>query len=182
MDDLNQLSKDELYELAQEKDVEGRSSMSKAQLVEALGDGASAGGREGRSETSSRPIWKGAVNFGLITIPVGLYTAVEDRDVSFHLLAGENGARVRYQRVNEATGEEVDWDDIVKGYEYEPGKYVTFTDEEIEALQPPSVRVVDIAGFVDSESVDPLYFERSYYVAPEETSAKAYSLLVAALE
>lgn len=182
------MTKDELYDLARERDIEGRSQMDKSQLVEAL-ETAGGGADEGpvaedgldRSPTSSRTVWRGAINFGLITIPIGLYTAVEDRDVSFHLLAQSNRARVRYQRVNEQTGTEIEWDDIVRGYEYEPGSYVVFTDEELDQLQPDSGRSVDISRFVKAEQVDLLYLEKSYYVAPEATAVKPYRLLSEAL-
>lgn len=189
MNGYSTMSKDELYDLARDFDIEGRSQMDKAELVEALEareDGRkNATSDEGdldRSPTSSRTVWRGAITFGLITIPVGLYTAVEDRDVSFRLLTGDAGARVRYQRVSEKTGKEVDWDDIVRGYEYEPGRHVTFTDDELDQLQPESSRTIDISRFVDADEIDLLYLERSYYVAPEKTAVKAYRLLAKALQ
>ncbi|MBW3667194.1 MAG: Ku protein [Actinobacteria bacterium] len=181
------MTKDELYDLAQELEIEGRSQMDKSELVAALEgvaerDGGSTSEELERSPTSSRTIWRGAINFGLITIPVGLYTAVEDRDVSFHLLAEDDGSRVRYQRINESTGEVIEWEDIVRGYEYEPGRYVTFTDEELDRLQPESGRVIDVSRFAQAEDVDLLYLEKSYYIAPEETAVKPYRLLAEALE
>lgn len=182
---LSDLTKDELYERAQDRDIEGRSNMDKAELVEALSDGAEGKGSSfdelERSTTSNRAVWRGAITFGLITIPVGLYTATEDRDASFHLLSAEDGSRIRYKRVSEQTGEEVDWDDVVRGFEYEKGHYVTFTDEELERIPADSLRAVDVVQFVHAEQIDPIYFERSYYVAPEESAVKAYRVLVEAL-
>lgn len=182
---LSDLTKDELYERAQDRDIGGRSNMDKAELVEALSDGAEGKGSSfdelERSTTSNRAVWRGAITFGLITIPVGLYTATEDRDVSFHLLSAEDGSRIRYKRVSEQTGEEVDWDDMVRGFEYEKGHYVTFTDEELERIPADSLRAVDVVEFVHAEQIDPIYFERSYYVAPEESAVKAYRVLVEAL-
>ena len=150
--DLNGLTKEELYELAQERDIEGRSKMGKDELVEALeGDGSISNGRTPNSDdgldrptTSERAIWRGALNFGLITIPVGLYSATEDRDISFHLLSGKDGSRIRYKRVSSKSGREVDWGDIVKGYEYDKGKYVTFTQEELERIPVDSIRTIDV--------------------------------------
>src|SRR5688572_24267003 len=176
---LEKLSKTELYERAQKADVPGRSQMDKDELVEALSDG----GREskGRPSTSKRSIWNGAITFGLITIPVGLYTATEDRDVSFHLLSGKDESRIEYKRVSTKTGREVDWDDIVKGYEYQKGKYVIFTPEELERIAPDSARSIDVVQFVDESEVDPIFFEKSYYVAPTDVAVKAYELFVRAL-
>jgi DNA end-binding protein Ku len=159
--------------------------MSKGELIEALGDG----GKKTRgsvestpASTSKRSIWNGAITFGLITIPVGLYTATEDRDVSFHLLSGKDQSRIEYKRVSSKTGREIEWDDIVKGYEYEKGKYVVFTQEELEQIAPESARVIDVVQFVDADEVDPIFFEKSYFVAPTEVAVKAYSLFVRALE
>ena len=194
--DLASLTKGELYERAQAADIEGRSGMDKQELVEALsssagddGSGENGGGddqngadRRSRPTTSKRSMWKGAVTFGLITIPVGLYSATEDTGISFHLLDAEDGSRIRYRRVNEATGEEVDWDDTVKGYEYEPGSYVVFTREELERIPSESYRAIDVVQFVDIGEIDPIYYDKTYYVAPDEAGVKAYGLLAAALE
>jgi DNA end-binding protein Ku len=134
-----------------------------------------------RAPTTKRSIWKGAITFGLITVPVGLYTAVEDRNISFHLLSGDDGSRIKYKRVSAKTDEEVDWDDIVKGYEYEEGSYVTFTQEELERIPADSAKAIDVVQFADAEEIDPIYFDRTYYVAPEETGVKAYRVLLEAL-
>lgn len=184
--DLKQLNKSELYDLARERDIGGRSDMDKEELVEALADGSAADGHETgeieRPKTTNRSIWKGSITFGLITIPVGLYTAIEDKDISFRLLSAKTGGRIRYARVDAKTGDEIDWDDIVKGYEYEDGQYVTFTHEELDKIPSDSIRAIDVVQFISIDEVDPIAYERSYYVAPEETGVKAYSLLVQALE
>ena len=134
-----------------------------------------------RPTTSQRSIWSGAITFGLITIPVGLYTATEDRDIAFHQLSGKDKSRIEYKRVSAKSGREVDWDDIVKGYEYEDGKYVVFTPEEIDQIAPESSRAIDVVQFVDAAEIDPMYFEKSYYVAPPKVGAKAYVLFTKAL-
>jgi DNA end-binding protein Ku len=183
-DALAELSKSELYERAQDADVPGRSEMTKDELIDALSGRKKTNkgkARNGRASTSKRSIWNGAITFGLITIPVGLYTATEDRDVSFHLLSGKDKSRIEYKRVSSKTGREVDWDDIVKGYEYEKGKYVVFTQEELEQIAPESARVIDVVQFVDSAEVDPIFFEKTYFVAPTEVAVKAYALLVKAM-
>jgi len=176
---LEKLSKSELYERAQAAEVPGRSQMDKDELIEALSDG----GRDSKNgpSTSKRSIWNGAITFGLITIPVGLYTATEDKDVSFHLLSGKDQSRIEYKRVSAKTGREVDWDDIVKGYEYEKGKYVVFTPEELEQIAPESARSIDVVQFVDESEVDPIFFEKSYFVVPSEVAVKGYELFVRAL-
>ena len=153
--------------------------MSKDELIDALADGKKSA--DSGPSTTKRSIWNGAITFGLITIPVGLYTATEDRDVSFHLLSGKDKSRIEYKRVSSKTGREVDWDSIVKGYEYAKGKYVVFTQDELEQIAPESARVIDVVQFVDAVDVDPIFFEKSYFVAPTEVAAKAYALFVRAL-
>jgi DNA end-binding protein Ku len=132
--------------------------------------------------TTKRAIWKGSITFGLISIPVGLFTAIEERDVSFHMLSGKDGSRIRFKRVSEKSGREVDYGDIVRGYEYEKGKYVTFTDDELDRIPSDSVRAIDVVSFVDKEDVDPVYFQQPYFLAPEEAGLKAYQLFLNALE
>jgi DNA end-binding protein Ku len=178
---LEKLNRSELYQRAQRADVPGRSQMDKEELIEALSDGGT-GASKGRNSKSKRSIWNGAITFGLITIPVGLYTATEDKDVSFHLLSGKDESRIQYKRVSAKTGREVDWDDIVKGYEYEKGKYVVFTPEELEEIAPESARSIDVVQFVDAAEVDPIYFEKSYFVVPTDVAVKAYGLFARALE
>lgn len=187
--ELKELTKEQLYEMAQDREVEGRSQMDKDQLIAALSgngtksDDSGDDGRDevGRSPTTQRAIWRGAITFGLITIPVGLYSATEDRDISFNLMSGKDGSRIKYKRVSSETGKEVDWDDIVKGYEYEKGRYVTFTQEELERIPSDSLRAIDVVQFVDQADIDPIYFERSYYLAPNESGVKAYRVLLEAL-
>ena len=129
-----------------------------------------------------RPLWKGAISFGLISIPVKLYSAVEDKSLKFHLLHEEDGARVRYKRVCSKCGKEVTWDDIVKGYEYAKDHYVTFTYDELQALDVESIRAIDVVSFVPLTEIDPIYFDKTYYVIPEASGLKAYKLLAEALE
>ena len=129
-----------------------------------------------------RPIWKGAISFGLVTIPVGLYTATEDRKPKFRLLRGSDHSPVRYKRVSEVDGTEVAWDDMVRGYEFEKGRYVVFTDDELEAANTKGpVRLVDVVQFVDESEIDPIYYRQAYYLAPEQTGVKAYRILAEAL-
>lgn len=134
-----------------------------------------------------RPIWKGAITFGLISIPVKLFTAVEEKSLKFNMLhdseaCPKGGGRIRYKRVCTACDREVPWEEVVKGYEYSKGNYVTFTDEELQALDVDSIRAIDVVSFVPLEEIDPIYFDRSYYVAPEGPGVKAYRLLAEALE
>jgi DNA end-binding protein Ku len=132
--------------------------------------------------TTKRAIWRGSITFGLISIPVGLHTAVEERDISFHMLSSKDHSRIRFKRVSSKTGREVEWDDIVRGYEYEKERYVIFTEEELERIPAESIRAIDVVQFTQQEQIDPVYFQQSYYVAPEETGIKAYTLLTKALE
>ncbi|MDQ3659889.1 MAG: Ku protein [Actinomycetota bacterium] len=111
-----------------------------------------------------------------------LYSAVENKSLKFHLLHEKDGGRIKYQRTCAKCGEEVTWDDIVKGYEYSKDHYVTFTPEEMAALDVDSIKAVDVVSFVPLEKVDPIYFDKSYYVAPEASGLKAYRLLADALE
>lgn len=129
-----------------------------------------------------RPLWRGAITFGLISIPVRLYSAVENKSLQFHLLHEKDGGRIKYQRTCGKCGEEVTWDDIIKGYEYSKDHYVTFTQEEMAALDVDSIKAVDVVSFVPLERVDPIYFDKSYYVAPESSGLKAYRLLADALQ
>ena len=128
-----------------------------------------------------RTLWKGALSFGLVTIPVRLYPATDDKSVSFNQLRASDHSRIGYQRVAKSDGEEVPYDEIVKGYEYEPDRYVVFTPDELEALKPASSRNVEILQFVPLSQIDPIYFQRSYYLAPDPAGAKAYGLLARAM-
>jgi DNA end-binding protein Ku len=129
----------------------------------------------------SRSIWKGAITFGLITIPVGLYTAVEEKDFRFNQLHAKDNGRIKYKRVCSVCGEEVPYDEIVKGYEFEKGNYVVFTEEEMEAIPADSIKAIDVVAFVPLEEIDPVYFQKPYYVAPEPSGVKAYKLLEKAM-
>ena len=130
-----------------------------------------------------RSIWKGAISFGLVTIPVGLYSATESKTPKFKMLRGTDHSPIKYKRVAESDGEEVVWDDIVRGYEVEKGKYVVFTDEELEAATAADGnRLVDVVQFVDESEIDPIYYKSSYYLAPERTGVKAYRILLEALK
>ncbi len=125
----------------------------------------------------ARAIWKGSITFGLVNIPVGLFSAEKREEVSFHLLDRRNMARVRYKRVNEKTEKEVPWEETVRGYEYEEGQYVVLTDEDLRRASPEKTQTVDILDFVDLEEIDPRYFDKPYYLAPEKRGAKSYALL-----
>jgi DNA end-binding protein Ku len=128
-----------------------------------------------------RAIWSGAISFGLVNIPVKLYSAVSRKTVRFHQIDAESGARVRQKRVG-PDGEEVAYEQIVKGYEIGPDRYVTIAPEELEALEPQKTRTIDIEDFVDLEQIDPIYYDHPYYLAPDTGAAKAYKLLVDAME
>jgi DNA end-binding protein Ku len=129
-----------------------------------------------------RAIWKGSVSFGLVSIGVKLYTATEERDVSFHQVRREDGSRIRYKRVAEADGQEVAYGDIAKGYQLPNGETVVLTDEDFADLPLPSTRVVDVLEFVPQDEIDPIYFAKSYYLEPEKNAVKPYVLLREALE
>jgi DNA end-binding protein Ku len=124
-----------------------------------------------------RAMWKGAISFGLVTIPVAVYPATEEKTLRFNQLHDEDGGRVRYKRVCEKDGEEVTFEHIVKGYEVEKDRYVVLTDQDLNAIPVESGRAIDIHRFVDLDEIDPVMFKKSYYLVPEETGAKAYALL-----
>jgi DNA end-binding protein Ku len=129
-----------------------------------------------------RAIWSGAISFGLVNIPVKLYSAVSKKTVRFHQIDAESGQRIRQQRVNPASGEEIPYEQIVKGYEISPDRYVTITPEELESLEPQKTRTIDIEEFVDLEQIDPIYYDHPYYLAPDKGAAKAYKLLLDAMQ
>jgi DNA end-binding protein Ku len=124
-----------------------------------------------------RAMWKGAISFGLVTIPVSVYPATEEKTLRFNQLHADDGGRIRMKRTCSVDGEEVDYDQIVKGYEYEKDRYVVLTDEDFDKIPVESSRAIDIQQFVDLDDIDPMLFKKSYYLAPEETGAKAYALL-----
>jgi len=128
-----------------------------------------------------RAIWKGAVSFGLVSVPVKLYSATESHDVSFRQVHAQDGGRIKYQRVCSLDGEEVAYADIAKGYETEDGEMVILTDDDMAELPSTSSREIAVEKFVPADQIDPLLFEKSYYLEPEKTGAKPYALLRQAL-
>ena len=124
-----------------------------------------------------RSMWKGAISFGLVTIPVSVYPATEEKTLRFNQLHDADGGRIRYKRVCEKDGEEVTFEHIVKGYEVEKDRYVVLTEDDFEAIPVESSRAIDIQQFVDLEQIDPVLFKKSYYLVPDKTGAKAYALL-----
>lgn len=124
-----------------------------------------------------RAIWKGAISFSLVNIPVGLYTATRREELKFHLLRETDLSPIDYRRVAEADGKEVPWEHIVKGYEYEKGKYVVLKDEDFRRVDVEATQTVDIIDFVELAEIDPMFFDKPYYLAPEKGGAKAYALL-----
>jgi DNA end-binding protein Ku len=128
-----------------------------------------------------RAIWKGAVSFGLVSVPVKLYSATESHDVSFRQVHAKDGGRIKYQRVCSIDGEEVAYADIAKGYETEDGEMVILTDDDLAELPSTSSREISVEKFVPSDQIDPMLFEKAYYLEPEKTGAKPYGLLRQAL-
>ena len=130
-----------------------------------------------------RPIWKGAISFGLVTIPVGLYTATESKRPKFKQLRESDHSAIKYKRVAESDGNEVPYENIVKGYEIDKGRYVVFTSEELsDIMKGITGGIVDVVQFVPQSDIDPVYYQKSYYLAPEKTGVKAYQILLQALE
>ena len=128
-----------------------------------------------------RAIWSGSISFGLVNVPVKLYSAVSHKDVRFHQLHGVDGGRVRQLRVCSADGEEVPYDEIVKGYEVSPSRYVTIAPDELESLDPKAGRTIDIEEFVGLDEIDPIYYDHPYYLLPDRHAEKAYALLLDAM-
>jgi DNA end-binding protein Ku len=129
----------------------------------------------------ARAIWSGAISFGLVNVPIKLYSATSPKSVRFHQLSSKTGGRIRQKRVDATTGEEVPYEEIVKGYEVTPDRYVIIEPEELEALDPKATKTVDIEEFVDLVEIDPIYYDHSYYLAPTAGGAKAYRLLLDAM-
>ncbi|WP_045876312.1 Ku protein [Pseudofrankia sp. DC12] len=129
-----------------------------------------------------RSIWKGVISFGLVSIPVKLYSATEERDVAFHQVRRSDGSRIRYKRVAASDGEEVPYSEIAKGYELPDGETVVLTDDDFANLPLSTSRAIDVLEFVPLDQVDPIYFAKSYYLEPDKTGAKPYVLLRDALE
>ena len=129
-----------------------------------------------------RSIWKGAINFGMVTIPVKLYTATEQKDVRFRLVHAKDGAPIVEKRFCTAEDKEVQWDELARGYEVEKGEFVILAPEEIEEAAPETTRTIEIGDFVELDEIDPIYFEKSYFLEPVEAGAKPFNLLRRALE
>jgi len=131
----------------------------------------------------ARPVWTGSISFGLVNVPVKAYTAVRDHDVHFNQLEKGTGARIRNRKVSEKSGKEVDADDIEMGFEVRKGRYVTFAKDELDELRPDSTRAIEVTDFVDLPAVDPIYYERTYWLGPaDDTGKQTYQLLLAAME
>src|SRR5919198_2403938 len=128
-----------------------------------------------------RSIWSGAISFGLVNVPVKLYSAVSKKTVRFHQLHGETGTRIQQRRVDPSTGEEVPYEDIVKGYEIGKDRYVVVTPDELESHDPEKTRTIEIEDFVDESEIDPIYYDHPYYLAPATGAEKAYRLLLDAM-
>lgn len=124
-----------------------------------------------------RPIWKGHISFGLVNVPVTLYPAEQRTDLQLHMLDSRNMSRVRYDRVNAETGDEVPWNQIVRGYEYSDGNYVLVSDDELQRAAPEVTKAVEIDSFVDVEQIDPMYFDKPYFLEPAKSGEKGYVLL-----
>ncbi len=129
----------------------------------------------------ARAIWTGALSFGLVTVPVRLFSAVNRKTVRFHQLNAKTGVRIQQKRVDPSTGEEVAYDDIVKGYELSPDRYVVLDNDELDALDPKKTKTIDIEDFVALEDIDPIFYDHPYYLAPGPGGAKPYRLLLDAM-
>jgi DNA end-binding protein Ku len=131
----------------------------------------------------ARAIWTGSITFGLVTVPVGLFSATEDHTVHFHQYQRGTADRIRYQRVNERTGDEVAYGDIVRGHEEGEGQVILIEPSELDEIAPGRSRSIDVTAFVDLDEIDPIYFQKTYWLAPQKAeNGKVYALLVAAME
>jgi len=129
-----------------------------------------------------RPLWKGAISFGMVTIPIKLYTATEEKDVHFNMLHAEDNSRIKQKRFCAEEDVEVSNDEIVKGYEITPGRYVTLDDEDFAKVPLATTRTIDIQEFVSLDEIDPIYYQKTYFLEPEEVGMKPYALLMKTLE
>jgi len=130
----------------------------------------------------ARPIWSGTISFGLVSVPVRMFSATESKELRFHFLDKHDLQPIGYEKVRRDTGKHVDPDDIVRGFEVEKGRYVTLDDEDLDRLDIELTKTIDICDFVDLDEIDPIYFRKAYYLAPQEGAEKPYRLLVRALE
>ncbi len=134
------------------------------------------------TEGMPRAIWSGSISFGLVNIPVKLYSAVSRKSVRFNQIDRNTGSRIKYKKVSAESGDEVDNDDIIKGYELSSGEYVTVSDDELAQLDPRASRTIEIEEFVDLVDIDPLFYDSAYYLAPDKATVKPYALLSRAME
>jgi DNA end-binding protein Ku len=128
-----------------------------------------------------KAIWSGSISFGMVTIPVKLYGATESKDIAFHLLHATDGTRLQQKRWCPTDDAEVPWSETVRGYEYAKGQYVILTEQDFERLPLPSKHIIDLSAFVEEREIDPVFYERSYYLEPGERAEKPYALLIKAL-
>jgi len=129
-----------------------------------------------------RPIWSGSVSFGLVSVPVKLFSATSPKEVRFHLVHDKDGGRIHQKRVCSVDGQEVPWEHVVKGFEVSKGKSVTVTKDELEAASPKANKAIEIEDFVGLDQIDPIYYETTYYLVPDKGAAKPYALLVEAMK
>src|ERR1700686_5352185 len=129
-----------------------------------------------------RAMWTGAISFGMVSVPVKLYSALNRKSVRFHQLSGKSGVRIAQKRVDPTTGEEVPYEEIVKGYEIAPDRYVVIEPAELESLQPKKTKTIEIEDFVELSQIDPIFYEHPYYLAPGTGGAKPYKLLLEAMQ
>src|SRR5262245_57519627 len=133
------------------------------------------------TDCMARSIWTGAISFGLVTVPVKLYSAVNRKTVRFHQLSSKSGVRIAQKRVDPSTGDEVPYEDIVKGYELTPDRYVVIEPGELETLEPKKTKTIEIEDFVELSDIDPIFYDHPYYLAPAAGGAKPYRLLLEAM-
>ena len=129
-----------------------------------------------------RPVWSGSISFGLVSVPVKLFSAVKSKDVSFHQVDEASGSRIKYKRVSEKTGREVPFERIAKGYEVDDGEYVVIDPKELEQFVPEATKRIDITDFVDLAEIDPIHYQHTYFLAPDKGGDKAYGLLFKAMD
>src|SRR5262245_24415788 len=138
--------------------------------------------KPGAAKSSRRAIWKGSINFGLVNVPVALHTAESSAQLDFDLLDRRNFAPVHYRRVNEKTGREVPWDQVIKGYQYKKGEYVALSDQDFVDANVKATQSIDIVAFVDASEISPIYFDKPYYLEPLKAGRRAYALLREVME
>ncbi|MDQ3858061.1 MAG: Ku protein [Actinomycetota bacterium] len=129
-----------------------------------------------------RAIWSGSISFGLVNVPVRMYSAIEEKDLHFHYVHAPDASRIGYEKICKAEGKSVPDEEIVKAFEYEKGEYVYLGDEDFEAAEPDNLKTIDIRDFVPYEEIDPIFFEKTYYLGPQENAEKVYALLREAME